>query len=122
MKKSSLMCAQALALMPILGDAQAFDVRGIRVGDRWDSNRLEQAMSYVTIPTVQLVKCSNYGEEKCVGTTRYFDADVRLIVEGENGRVSKITITLPTDEFENEIAALKREFGQPTNEWSSPSA
>jgi hypothetical protein len=77
-------------------------------------------MSYLTVPTSQRVKCSNDGGETCVGTTRYLVADVRLIVEGENGRVRKITMTLPTDEFESEITALKREFGQPTDEWSSP--
>ena len=110
----------AIALMLILGQAHAFDVRGIHIGDRWDSDKLEQAMSYVSVPTARRVKCSNDGTESCVGTTRYLDADVRLIIEGENGRVAKVTITLPTDGFEDEIAALKREFGQPTNEWSSP--
>jgi hypothetical protein len=106
--------------MLALGQAHAFDVRGIHIGDRWDSDKLEQAMSYVSVPMSRRVKCSNDGSENCAGTTRYLDADVRLIIEGENGRVAKMTITLPTDDFEDEIAALKREFGQPTNEWSAP--
>jgi hypothetical protein len=29
-------------------------------------------------------------------------------------------MTLPTTEFDDEVTALKREFGQPTTEWSSP--
>jgi len=119
MRKSYRKSAQALALMLILQQAHAFDVHGIHIGDRWDSDRLEQAMSYLTVPTLQRVKCRDDGEETCVGTTRYLVANVRLTVEGKNGRVRKITMTLPTDEFENEVSALKREFGQPTNEWSS---
>ena len=112
--------AQALVWVLILQPAHAFDVHGIHIGDRWDPAGLEQAMSYITVPTPQRVKCRADGEESCVGTTRYLAADVRLIVEGKNGRVSKMTMTLPTDDFEDEITALKREFGQPTDEWSAP--
>jgi hypothetical protein len=122
MRKSYLKIAQALASTLILQETYAFDVHGIHLGDRWDSDRLEQAMSYVAVPTLQRVKCRDDSEETCVGTTRYLVADVRLIVEGKNGRVRKITMTMPTDEFENEITALKVEFGQPTNEWSSSPA
>jgi hypothetical protein len=111
--------APSLALMLILQQVQAFDVHGIRIGDRWDPGRLEEAMSYVTVPTLQRVKCRVDGEESCAGTTRYLAADVRLIIEGKDGRVRRMTITLPTDEFDDEITALKREFGQPTDEWSS---
>lgn len=111
--------APALALMLILQQAQAFDVHGIRIGDRWDPDGLEQAMSYPTVPILRRVKCRVDGEESCVGTTRYLVADVQVTVEGRNGRVRKITITLPTDEFDDEISALKREFGQPTDEWTS---
>jgi hypothetical protein len=98
----------------------AFDVHGIHIGDRWDRDKLEQAMSYMTVPTLHRLKCRDDGEETCVGTTRYLAADVRMIIEGKDGRVSKITMTLPTNEFDNEVTALKREFGQPTTEWSSP--
>ena len=86
--------------MLMLQQAHAFDVHGIRVGDKWDPDRLEEVMSYVTVPTTQRVKCSHNDEEKCSGSTRFLDADVRLLIEGENGRVKKITMTLPTDEFE----------------------
>jgi hypothetical protein len=113
------MCAQALGWMLFCLQAHAFDVHGIHIGDQWDADKLEEVMSYVTVPTAQRVKCSHDGKENCAGSTRYLAADVRLIVEGENGRVRKITMTLPTAEFEGEIAALKSEFGQPTNEWSS---
>jgi hypothetical protein len=112
-------CAPTLALLLILQQAQAFDVHGIRIGDRWDPNSFEQAMSYPTVPIPQRVKCRGEGEETCVGTTRYLAADVRLVIEGKDGRVRQMTITLPTDEFDDEITALKREFGQPTDEWSS---
>ncbi len=122
MRKSFLLCTQAAGLMLIFQQAYAFDIHGIHIGDRWDPDKLEQAMSYVTVPTAQRVKCSHDGKENCVGTTRYLAADVRLIIEGENGRVRRITMTLPTDDFENEIAALKHEFGQPANEWSPPPA
>jgi hypothetical protein len=105
--------------MLVLGQADAFDVRGIHIGDAWDSDKLEEVMSYVTVPTAQRVKCSRDGAENCVGTTRYLTADVRLLIEGDNGRVRKITVTLPADKFEDEIAALKHQFGEPTNEWSS---
>ena len=109
----------AIALTLVLGQANAFDVHGVRIGDRWDSDRIEQALSYVTVPTLQRVKCSTDSAQTCVGTTHYLDADVRVIVEGENGRVTKITMTLPTGNFDEEIAALKREYGQPANEWSA---
>jgi len=123
MRKSYRRSAQALALMLVLQQAHALDVRGIRIGDHWDSARLEQALSYVAVPTTQRVRCrDNNGEEICVGTTRYLDSYVRLIVEGRNGRVSKMTMTLSVSDFENELAALKREYGQPTSEWSSVSA
>ena len=122
MRKSYQKIAQALAWVLILQPAHAFDVHGIHIGDRWDPAGLEQAMSYITVPTPQRVKCRANGEESCVGTTRYLAADVRLIVEGKNGRVTKMTMTLPTDDFEDEITALKREFGQPTQEWSAAPA
>jgi hypothetical protein len=111
--------AKALGLMLIFGQAHAFDVHGIHIGDRWDPDKLEEVMSYVTVPTGQRVKCSHGGEENCAGSTRYLAADVRLTIEGANGRVRRITMTLPTDMFDDEIAALKHEFGEPTNEWSS---
>jgi hypothetical protein len=117
--KSYRNCAPALALLLILQQAQAFDVHGVHLGDRWDPDELEQAMSYPTVPVLQRVKCRGQGEEICVGTTRFLVADVRLIIEGKDGRVRRITITLPTDAFDDEITALKREFGQPTDEWSS---
>ncbi len=99
--------------------AQAFDVHGIRLGDRWDGAALEQAMSYLTVPTAQRVKCRDDGQQSCAGTTRYLVADVRLVIEGRDGRVSRITMTLPTEDFDEEIAALKREFGDPAADWSS---
>lgn len=114
-----LKSAPALALTLILGQVDAFDVHGIHIGDRWDSDRLQEAMSYLTVPTARRVICRGDSEETCVGTTRYLVADVRLIIEGEQGRVRKMTMLLPPDEFEDEIAALKREFGQPNDEWSS---
>jgi hypothetical protein len=120
MTKSYLNGVRALMLMLISQQAYSFDVHGIHLGDRWNSEKLEQTLSYPTVPTAQRVKCSDNGKENCLGTTRYLVADVRMIIEGENGRVRKITMTLPTAEFENEIGALKREFGQPANEWSSP--
>ena len=120
MKKSYLNGAGALLLMLLSHQGHAFDVHGIHIGDRWDSDRFEEAMSYVTVPTLQRVKCSNDGAQYCVGATRYLDVDVRVIIEGQNGKVSKITMTLPTHDFEDEITALKREYGQPANEWSSP--
>ena len=103
--------------MLIWRQAHAFDVHGVRLGDRWDAEKLEQAMSYVTVPSSQRFKCRDDGEESCTGTTRYLVADVRLTVEGQDGRVRKITMTLPTDDFEQEISALKREFGEPSAEW-----
>ncbi len=110
----------ALMLMPTLiwRLAYAFDVHGVRIGDRWDAEKLEQAMSYVTVPGSQRFKCRDDGEESCTGTTRYLVADVRLTVEGRDGRVSSIKMTLPTEDFEEEITALKREFGAPTTEWT----
>jgi hypothetical protein len=117
--------ARALLLMLMLTlslqQAQAFDVHGVRLGDRWDAASLEQAMSYVSVPGSKRFKCPDDGKESCTGTTRYLVADVRLTVEGRDGRVSSITMTLPTEDFEEEIAALKREFGEPTAEWT-PSA
>jgi hypothetical protein len=109
----------ACALVSLLAchQAQAFDVHGVRLGDRWDVAKLEQAMSYVTIPASQRFKCRDDGEQSCTGSTRYLVADVRLTVEGRDSRVSRITMTLPTEDFEGEITALKREFGQPTAEW-----
>jgi hypothetical protein len=104
--------------MLIWRQAHAFDVHGVRLGDRWDAEKLEQAMSsYVTVPSSQRFKCRDDGEESCTGTTRYLVADVRLTVEGQHGRVRKITMTLPTDDFEEEVSALKREFGEPSAEW-----
>jgi len=103
--------------MLIWRQAHAFDVHGVRLGDRWDAEKLEQAMSYVTVPSSQRFKCRDDGEESCTGTTRYLVADVRLTVEGQDGRVRKITMTLPTDDFEEEVSALKREFGEPAAEW-----
>jgi hypothetical protein len=103
--------------MLIWRQAHAFDVHGVRLGDRWDAEKLEQAMSYVTVPSSQRFKCRDDGEESCTGTTRYLVADVRLTVEGQDGRVRKITMTLPTDDFEEEVSALKREFGEPSAEW-----
>jgi hypothetical protein len=113
------MLAQALAMMLIIQQAHAFDVRGIHIGDRWDPDRLEEVMSYVTVPTSQRVICSRDGEEHCAGSTRYLAADVRLIIEGANGRVRKITVTLPADKFDEVVLALKQQFGEPSNEWSS---
>jgi hypothetical protein len=104
-----LMCQQVAAL----------DVRGIHIGDRWDTDRLEQALSYLTVPSAQRVKCRD-GEQVCAGTTRFLDADVRLIVEGTDDRVSKITLTLPAAQFESEVTAIKREYGQPVADWSAP--
>jgi hypothetical protein len=103
--------------MLIWRQAHAFDVHGVRIGDRWDAEKLEQAMSYVTVTGSQRFKCRDDGEESCTGTTRYLVADVRLTVEGQDGRVRKITMTLPTDDFEEEVSALKREFGEPSAEW-----
>jgi hypothetical protein len=120
MSNSSRKIALALVLLLSLPQARAFDVHGIRIGDRWNAAGLEQAMSYPSVPILQRVKCRTDGEEACVGTTRFLVADVRLIVEGKNGRVSKMTMTLPTEEFEDEITALKHEFGAPTDEWSAP--
>jgi len=120
MRKPYRSSAPVLTSMLILQASYAFDVHGIHIGDRWDPDKLEEVMSYVTVPTAQRVKCSHDGEENCSGTTRYLAADVRLLIEGENGRVRKITMTLPTTEFDDEVTALKREFGQPTTEWSSP--
>src|ERR1700722_4964905 len=120
MRKPSRSCAPVLTSMLIVQASYAFDVHGIHIGDRWDANKLEEAMSYITVPTPQRVKCSSGGAERCVGTTRYLDADVRLTIEGANGRVRRMTMTLPTDDFDDEVIALKREFGQPTAEWSSP--
>jgi hypothetical protein len=120
MGKSYRSGVYVLTSMLIVQASFAFDVHGVHIGDRWDSDELERAMSYVTVPTPQRVKCHNDSEETCVGTTRYLSADVRLIIEGRNGRVRKITMTLPTADFDDEVTALKGEFGQPTNEWSSP--
>jgi hypothetical protein len=110
-----------LMLPPILlsQQAAALDVRGIHIGDRWDTDRLEQALSYLTVPSAQRVKCRD-GEQVCAGATRFLDANVRLILEGRDGRVSKITLTLPAAEFENEVSAIKREYGQPADDWSAP--
>jgi hypothetical protein len=119
MSKSYLMYAQALSWMLVFQPAHAVEVHGIRIGDQWDADRLEEAMSYVTVPAAQRVKCSRAGAENCAGSTRYLAVDVRLTIEGENGRVKKITMTLPADRFDDEIAALKHEIGEPTNEWSS---
>ncbi len=114
-----------MVLVPMLiiagQQAQAFDVHGVRLGDRWDAAGLEQAMSYVSVPRSQRFKCRDDGQESCTGTTRYLVADVRLSVEGRDGRVSRITMTLPPEDFEEEIAALKREFGAPSAEWTAPS-
>jgi hypothetical protein len=112
--------ARVLMSMLIVQASYAFDVHGIHIGDRWDSDKLEEAMSYVTVPSAQRVKCRDNADETCTGTTRYLAADVRMIIEGKNGRVRKITMTLPTADFDDEITALKREFGQPTSEWSAP--
>jgi hypothetical protein len=120
MSKPNLRSASGLMSLLIVQASFAFDVHGVHIGDRWDADRLEQAMSYVTVPTPQRVKCRTDAEESCVGTTRYLSADVRLTVEGKNGRVRKITMTLPTADFDDEVTALKDEFGQPTNEWTSP--
>jgi len=76
-------------------------------------------MAYVTVPSSKRLKCRDDGEQSCAGTTRYLAADVRLIIEGRDGRVSSITMTLPTEDFEEEISALKREFGAPTAEWTA---
>jgi hypothetical protein len=119
MSKSYPIYAQALGWMLVFQQAHAVDVHGIHVGDRWEPDKLEEVMSYVTVPTAQRVKCTREGVENCAGSTRYLAADVRLIIEGENGRVKKITMTLPADRFEDEIAALKHEIGEPTSEWSS---
>jgi hypothetical protein len=110
--------AQALVLLLAWKPAHAFDIHGVRIGDRWDAEKLEQAMSYVTVPSSKRFRCRNDGAESCTGTTRYLVADVRLTVEGQDGRVSSITMTLPTEDFEEEITALKREFGEPTAEWT----
>jgi hypothetical protein len=120
MSRSYLNSAGVLTWILVSQQTHAFDVHGIHIGDRWDSDRFEEAMSYVTVPSLQRVKCSKDSAQYCVGSTRYLDADVRVIVEGENGKVSKITMTLPTHDFEDEITALKREYGRPANEWSSP--
>jgi len=122
MSKSYRKSALALALTLVLQQAQAFDVHGIHIGDRWDPARLEEAMSYLTVPNLQRVRCRPDGAESCDGATRYLVADVRLIVEGKDGRVTKMSMTLPAEEFEEEITALKREFGQPTQEWSAAPA
>jgi hypothetical protein len=119
MTKSYLVLAQAVGLMLIFQQARAFDVHGIHIGDPWDPDKLEEAMSYVTIPTAQRVKCGHIGVENCAGTTRYLAADVRLLIEGADGRVRKITMTFPTDKFDDEITALELEFGEPASEWSS---
>jgi hypothetical protein len=113
--------AHALVLLFAWQPVHAFDIHGVRIGDRWDAEKLEQAMSYVTVPNSKRFRCRDDGAESCTGTTRYLVADVRLTVEGRGGRVSSITMTLPTEDFEEEISALKREFGEPTAEWT-PSA
>jgi hypothetical protein len=122
MSKTYRNSAPALAVLLIWQQAQAFDVHGIHIGDRWDPARLEEAMSYLTVPIPQRVKCRLDGAESCDGATRYLVADVRLIIEGKNGRVTKISMTLPAGDFDEEITALKREFGQPTEEWSAAPA
>jgi hypothetical protein len=119
MRRSFPMYARALIWMLVFQQAHAVDVHGIHIGDRWDPDKLEEVMSYVTVPAAQRLKCTREGAENCAGSTRYLAADVRLTIEGENGRVKKITMTLPADRFEEEIAALKHEIGEPTNEWSS---
>jgi hypothetical protein len=112
------MGVSALVLILAWQQAYAFDVHGVRLGDRWNAHELEQAMAYVTVPSSQRFRCREDAEESCTGTTRYLVADVRLTVEGRDGRVSRITMTLPTEDFEEEITALKREFGAPTAEWT----
>jgi hypothetical protein len=112
------MGVSALVLILAWQQAHAFDVHGVRLGDRWDAHELEQAMAYVTVPSSQRFRCREDAEESCTGTTRYLVADVRLTVEGRDGHVSRITMTLPTEDFEEEITALKREFGAPTAEWT----
>jgi hypothetical protein len=119
MRNSYRRSTPTLAMMLLVQQAHAIDVHGIHIGDRWDGARLEEQLSYVAIPTTQRVKCRDDAQEYCEGTTRYLVAEVRLVVEGMNGRVRRITMTLPTADFEDEITALKREFGQPTSEWSS---
>jgi len=122
MRKPHRSVAHALALMLALPAAEALDIHGIHLGDRWDAAKLEQELSYPTVPVPQRVQCTDHGDETCAGTTRYFFTNVRLIIEGQGGRVRKITMTLPTDDFENVITALKHQFGQPTDEWSSQSS
>jgi hypothetical protein len=100
--------------------AQALDVHGIRIGDRWSPAKFEQVLAYPTIPSSQRVRCTEQGEEFCVGSTRFLGVDVRMKIEGKDGQVIKITVTLPSDEFETALAALKHSFGEPTAEWSSP--
>jgi hypothetical protein len=109
----------AIAAMLTLTQANALDIRGIHIGDAWNSDWLQQAFSYPTVPATQRVKCTDGAEETCVGRTRYLSIDVGLTIEGKNGRVRKITITLPVEQFDGGIRALKHEFGEPTDEWSS---
>jgi hypothetical protein len=110
----------ALVLLVVVQSAHALDVRGIHLGNRWNSEKFERALSDPTIPTSQRVKCSEQGDPICVGATRFLAHDVRVKIEGGGGQVRKITITLPSGEFDSALVQLKHAFGEPTDEWSSP--
>jgi len=111
--------AQTLALMLVFQQANALDIHGIHIGDKWDSARLEQSLAYPAIPESRRLKCAD-ADEMCIGTTRYLSTDVRLTIEGKSGRVTKITMTLATADFEDVITGMKRAFGQPMEDWSCP--
>jgi hypothetical protein len=110
----------AVCLLLAAQSTYSLDIRGIHIGDEWNSSRWEMLFNSQGFPTK--VKCLDASEPKyCQGQLRFLgNGVVTVTLVGIGDKVDKIIVEVEPQDFNSVIELLKVEFGAPNQDISWP--